>query len=91
MEECVKDDDGVLPAKSIFFCMTKDHARRIEKIFDALYPEYMGELAKVMVSDDSRVYGKGGLLDQFKNQNMPRVAISVGMLDTGVHEAMVYP
>ena len=84
MEECVKDDDGVLPAKSIFFCMTKDHARRIEKIFDELYPEYVGELAKVMVSDDSRVYGKGGLLDQFKNQSMPRVAISVGMLDTGV-------
>jgi len=84
MEECIKDDDGVLPAKSIFFCMTKDHARRIEQIFDELYPEYVGELAKVMVSDDSRVYGKGGLLDQFKNQNMPRVAISVGMLDTGV-------
>jgi len=84
MEECVKDDDGVLPAKTIFFCMTKAHARRIEQIFDELYPEYAGELAKVMVSDDSRVYGKGGLLDQFKNQSMPRVAISVGMLDTGV-------
>ena len=84
MEECIKDDDGVLPAKSIFFCMTKSHARRIEQIFDELYPEYVGELAKVMVSDDSRVYGKGGLLDQFKNQNLPRVAISVGMLDTGV-------
>ena len=84
MEECIKDDDGVLPAKTIFFCMTKSHARRIEQIFDELYPEYAGELAKVMVSDDSRVYGKGGLLDQFKNQSMPRVAISVGMLDTGV-------
>lgn len=84
MDECIKDDDGVLPAKTIFFCMIKAHARRIEKIFDELYPEYVGELAKVMVSDDSRVYGKGGLLDQFKNQNMPRIAISVGMLDTGV-------
>jgi len=84
MEDSIKDDDGVLPAKTIFFCMTKAHARRIELIFDELYPEYVGELAKVMVSDDSRVYGKGGLLDQFKNQNMPRVAISVGMLDTGV-------
>ncbi len=30
------------------------------------------------------MYGKGGLLDQFKNQDMPRVAISVDMLDTGV-------
>lgn len=84
MEESIKDDDGVLPSKTIFFCMTKDHARRVEKIFDELYPEYAGELAKVIVSDDSRAYGKGGLLDQFKNKNMPRVAISVGMLDTGV-------
>ncbi len=84
MEESIKDSDGVLPAKSIFFCMTKAHARRIEELFNELYPEYVGELVKVMVSDDSRVYGKGGLLDQFKNRNMPRVAISVGMLDTGV-------
>ena len=30
------------------------------------------------------MYGKGGLLDQFKTQDMPRVAISVDMLDTGV-------
>jgi type I restriction enzyme R subunit len=84
MGESIKDDDGVLPAKTIFFCMTKAHARRVEEIFDELYPEYVGELAKVIVSDDSRAYGKGGLLDQFKNKNMPRVAISVGMLDTGV-------
>jgi type I restriction enzyme R subunit len=60
------------------------HARRIEKLFEELYPEYNGELAKVMVSEDSRVYGKGGLLDQFKNRDFPRVAISVDMLDTGI-------
>ncbi len=84
MEECIKDSDGVLPGKTIFFCATISHARRIEKIFDSLYPEYSGELAKVMVSDDSRVYGKGGLLYQFTNNNMPRIAISVDMLDTGI-------
>lgn len=84
MEECIKDDNGVLPSKTIFFCMTKAHARRVEELFDELYPEHVGELAKVIVSDDSRAYGKGGLLDQFKNQDMPRIAISVGMLDTGV-------
>jgi type I restriction enzyme R subunit len=84
MEECIKDENGVLPSKTIFFCMTKAHARRVEELFDELYPEHVGELAKVIVSDDSRAYGKGGLLDQFKNQDMPRVAISVGMLDTGV-------
>lgn len=84
MEECIKDANGVLPGKSIFFCATKAHAYRVEEIFNALYPEYKGELAKVIVSDDSRVHGKGGLLDQFRTQNMPRVAISVDMLDTGI-------
>lgn len=84
MEECLKDSNGVLPGKTIFFCSTKKHARRIEAIFDGLYPEYHGELAKVMVSDDPRVYGKGGLLDQFKKSNFPRIAISVDMLDTGI-------
>lgn len=84
MEESIKDNDGVLPGKTIFFCMTKEHARRMEELFDAMYPEYKGELAKVLVSEDPRVYGKGGLLDQFKNRDMPRIAISVDMLDTGV-------
>lgn len=84
MEECIKDPNGVLPGKTIFFCATKNHARRIEAIFDSLYPEYAGELAKVMVSDDPRVYGKGGLLHQFTHSDMPRIAISVDMLDTGI-------
>ena len=84
MEESIKDDNGVLPGKTIFFCASMSHTRRMEKIIDSLYPEYAGELAKVLVSDDSRVYGKGGLLDQFTNNNMPRIALSVDMLDTGI-------
>ena len=84
MEECIKDDNGVLPGKTIFFCISVAHARRMEAIFDALYPEYKGELAKVIVSDDPRVYGKGGLLAQFKQNDMPRIALSVDMLDTGI-------
>ena len=84
MEESIKDANGVLPGKTIFFCTTKAHARRMEEIFDSLYPEYKGELAKVIVSEDPRVHGKGGLLDQFTNNDMPRVGISVDMLDTGI-------
>lgn len=84
MEGSIKDTNGVLPGKTIFFCMSISHARRVEKIFDALYPEYAGELAKVIVSDDPRVYGKGGLLHQFTHNDMPRIAISVDMLDTGI-------
>ena len=84
MEESIKDTNGVLPGKTIFFCISKAHARRVEEIFDSLYPEYKGELAKVLVSEDPRVYGKGGLLDQFVHNDMPRIAISVDMLDTGI-------
>ncbi|MEO0075270.1 MAG: DEAD/DEAH box helicase family protein [candidate division WOR-3 bacterium] len=84
MEESIKDANGVLPGKTIFFCISKAHARRVEEIFDSLYPEYKGELAKVLVSEDPRVYGKGGLLDQFVSNDMPRIAISVDMLDTGI-------
>lgn len=83
-EECIKDTNGVLPGKTIFFCMTMKHARRVKEIFDQFYPQGAGEIAKVIVSDDPRVYGKGGLLDQFKNNDFPRIAISVDMLDTGI-------
>ncbi|HEY4964537.1 MAG TPA: DEAD/DEAH box helicase family protein [Candidatus Saccharimonadales bacterium] len=84
MENCIKDESGTLPAKTIFFAMTMKHARRIQEVFDDLYPEHKGNIAKVIVSDDSRVYGKGGLLDQFTNNDFPRIAISVDMLDTGI-------
>ncbi len=84
MEECIKDSSGTLPAKTIFFAMTQKHARRLEEVFNDMYPEHKGKLAKVLVSDDSRVHGKGGLLDQFTNKDFPRIAISVDMLDTGI-------
>ena len=84
MEEAIKDPSGTLPGKSIIFACSVRHARRLQDLFDQLYPEHRGRLARVIVGDDSRVYGKGGLLDQFKTRDMPRVGISVDMLDTGV-------
>lgn len=84
MEESIKDPTGTLPGKSIIFACSVSHARRLQELFDQMYPEHAGKLARVMVSDDSRVHGKGGLLDQFKTRDFPRVAISVDMLDTGV-------
>ncbi len=84
MEECIKDPSGTLPGKSIIFAVSVKHARRLQDLFDQMYPEHRGTLARVIVSDDSRAHGKGGLLDQFKTRDMPRVAISVDMLDTGV-------
>jgi type I restriction enzyme R subunit len=84
MEESIKDPSGTLPGKTILFAISIDHARRLQRLFDGFYPEHKGRLARVLVSEDSRVHDKGGLLDQFKLEDMPRVAISVDMLDTGV-------
>jgi len=84
MDECIKDEVGNLPGKTIFFAMTIAHAHRLREVFDKLFPEHKGEIAKVIVSEDPKAYGKGGLLDQFVNKNFPRIAISVDMLDTGL-------
>ncbi|MFQ5713806.1 MAG: DEAD/DEAH box helicase family protein [Candidatus Scalinduaceae bacterium] len=84
MEECIKDLNGVLPGKTIFFAISKKHAYRLCEVFDALYPEYRGQLAEVIISGFKGVHGKGGILDRFKTKDMPRIAISVDMLDTGI-------
>jgi type I restriction enzyme R subunit len=84
MEECIKDPNGVLPGKTIFFAISKKHANRLCEVFNALYPEYKGQLADVIISDVKGVHGKGGILDRFKTKDMPRIAISVDMLDTGI-------
>jgi type I restriction enzyme R subunit len=39
---------------------------------------------RLRLGNVGRLYGKGGLLDQFTNNDMPRIAISVDVLDTGI-------
>ncbi|MGD0145928.1 MAG: DEAD/DEAH box helicase family protein [Nitrososphaerales archaeon] len=81
MEKCILDSNGTLPAKSIFFALSKQHAKRLNEAFDRLYPQYKGELARVIISEDPRAQVS---LKEFKKKSLPRVAISVDMLDTGV-------
>ena len=81
MENCFTDVTGTLPAKTILFAVSKKHAKRLWEAFNKLYPEYKGELARYIVSEDPRAQQ---LLRKFKQEGMPRIAISVDMLDTGV-------
>lgn len=82
MENCQMDQSGNLPAKTIFFALTKKHAKRIWEAFEKLYPEYKGKLARIIVSGaDGR---SDELIEDFKKKSFPRVAISVDMLDTGI-------
>jgi type I restriction enzyme R subunit len=86
MEVCLKDQSGQLPGKTIVFAMTKEHAERIREVFEEMYPQHVG-LAQVITSSTERVrdgsYGDG-LITKFKKNNLPRIAVSVDMLDTGI-------
>ena len=81
MENCLLDESGTLPAKTIIFAVSKKHAKRIWEAFEKLYPEYKGRLTRIITSESSRAQDE---LNEFKKESFPRIAISVDMLDTGV-------
>lgn len=86
MEVCLKDQSGQLPGKTIVFAMTKKHAERVRGVFEEMYPQHVG-LIQVITSSTERVrdgsYG-AGLITKFKQNDLPRIAVSVDMLDTGI-------
>ena len=79
MNRCYKSDEGK-PAKTIFFCANQKHAWRIKKIFGKLYPRLNKEV-QVITSD---VYRYTDELARFRLDPSPRIALSVGVLDTGI-------
>ena len=81
MDESIKDVNGVLPAKTIIFAISKKHVQGLLDAFNRLYPEYDGKLAETIYSGMERPQR---LIEKFMKEDMPRVAISVDMLDTGV-------
>jgi type I restriction enzyme R subunit len=54
---------------------------RLAETFNEMYPQYEGKLVQVI---DSKMERADKLLNKFKKENLPRIAISVDMLDTGV-------
>ncbi len=81
MQFCLKDATGQLPGKTIVFAVTHNHATRLADAFNEMYPEYGGKLVQVITSKMERA---PSLLGNFKKDDLPRIAISVDMLDTGV-------
>lgn len=79
MKKCYKSDEGK-PAKSIFFCASQPHAKHMKKVFGKLYPNLSNDV-QVITSDMHRAEDE---VRRFKNDSEPRIALSVGMLDTGI-------
>jgi len=80
MDICIKDRSGQLPGKTIIFAITQEHALRLQDVFDEMYPQWPNICRVITHKSEYR----GKLMDDFKNKELPRIAISVDMLDTGV-------
>ena len=80
MDVCIKDRSGQLPAKTIIFAITQEHALRLQDVFDEMYPQWPNICRVITYKAEYR----GQLMAKFKNEDQPRIAISVDMLDTGV-------
>ena len=81
MNKCRKDILGI-PHKAIVFAVSHAHAKRVYESFNRLYPEYQRKgMAEII---DSHMEKAENTLEDFKFKDMPRIAISVDMLDTGI-------
>ena len=68
--------------KTIIFAKNQDHAEFIAERFNANYPHFKGEFARVITFKTT--YAQS-LIDNFSQKDKePHIAISVDMLDTGI-------
>jgi type I restriction enzyme R subunit len=82
MQNGIKVEGGDKLAKTMVFARSHKHAKFIEERFNIQYPQYKGEFLKVIDYHEEYKYD---LLNKFKGkQNMPQIAVSVDMLDTGI-------
>ncbi len=81
MERGIKIKGGDQLGKTIIFAQNKEHAEYIVQRFNKLYPKYNGTFTQRITCDDS--YAQT-IIDDFKQKEMPVIAVSVDMMDTGV-------
>ncbi len=79
LNRCYKSDEGK-PAKTIFFCTNIKHAKHLKRIFNRLFPSLSKDV-QIIVSE---IYRYTDEITRFKLDSEPRIALSVGVLDTGV-------
>ena len=79
LNRCYRSDDN-LPTKTIFFCASVRHTEKLKKMFDDLTPSISSQVQSITADK----YRASDEISRFKNNSEPRIALSVGMLDTGV-------
>jgi type I restriction enzyme, R subunit len=79
LKRCYRSEEN-LPCKTIFFCASQKHSEHIKRIFGKLAPKLSNNV-QVIISDYYRAQDE---VQRFKLDSEPRIALSVGMLDTGI-------
>jgi type I restriction enzyme R subunit len=75
-----KERGGDYPKKTIVFAINKRHASQLTRLFNEVYSTWNGKYAEEITTD---VKDPKAIINRFKNEPMPVIAVSVGMLDTG--------
>lgn len=82
MEHGIKVGGGDTLGKTIIFARNHRHAIFIEERFNVQYPHLKGNFLRVIDNYETYAYD---LLMRFSDKNqMPQIAVSVDMLDTGI-------
>lgn len=81
MSEGIKVDYGETLGKTIIFAKNHRHAEKILEIFGKEYP-FLVDYAKVI--DNKTEYAQSAIDEFSVADKLPRIAISVDMLDTGI-------
>ena len=82
MKHGLKVENGEKIGKSIIFAYNREHAQMIVERFYELYPGFDEKFCQRI---DYSVNYAQDIIDNFKiRENMPQIAVSVDMLDTGV-------
>lgn len=79
LSNCYRSDEGK-PCKSIFFCASQRHAKHLKRVFGVVAPNLSNDVQVIT----SEMYRSDDEVKRFGLQSEPRIALSVGMLDTGV-------
>lgn len=81
MENGLKVDYGAKLGKTILFAKNHAHAEKILEIFGKAYPEFPGY---AVVIDNYINYAQQAIEEFSEGKELPQIAISVDMLDTGI-------
>jgi type I restriction enzyme R subunit len=80
MDVCYRDQSGQLPGKTIVFALTQAHALRLTDVFEEMFPQYP-DLLRVITYQTKYARRE---IKRFKQDDQPRIAVSVDMLETGI-------